>query len=89
MIHEAALEQTGKTAEALAEARELERLNRHLLERMSRNCGKRKDFFTKYIHERGNVDVYLTARQAKELGIANHVRIPLITVEVSVSHAFR
>ena len=38
----------------------------------------------KKIHEKGHADWYLDAGEYKQIGLANHLRVPSITISVSV-----
>lgn len=89
MIHEAA---TGmfhsKNEEFKAQAEELDRLNEILLARMSKNCGHKKNYFKKLIHERGHSDWYLNAEECVEHNLANHPSLPTYTVDVKITQTF-
>ena len=41
-------------------------------------------FFIKKIHEKGHADWYLTAKECKKLGLANHLRVPSLKVNITV-----
>jgi ATP-dependent Clp protease protease subunit len=84
MIHDVSAGQHGKVEELKANAEESERLNKKVYTMMARNIGKPDDFFTKKIHEKGHADWYLDAGECKQIGLANHLRVPSITISVSV-----
>ncbi len=88
MIHAASGIAEGNADTMLSEALEVERLSLAGLERLAFNSGKPKRFFVDYIRQTGNTEVYLSARQCKKLGIINHIKIPLLRVEISASHKF-
>lgn len=86
MIHSASGGVEGHADAVLSEARELERLNNMGLERFALNCGHPKRFFIEYIKQTGNTELYIPARQCKKLGIANHLKIPMLLIEISASN---
>ena len=85
MIHDVSSFAMGKVEEIKSDAKEVERLNRKVYEMMARNCGKPDDYFLKMVHERGHADWYLDAAEAKKHNLANHLRIPKLTVSVDVN----
>lgn len=84
MVHEPSTVSAGKTGEVVADADEIKRLNVRMLELMSENIGKDKDYFKNLIHSKGHADIYLTADEAKEHGIVNEVRIPKLETAVII-----
>lgn len=61
----------GKLMDVKVEAKEMERLNNIMCEVMADNCGKRKDFFKKYMST--NTDHYMSPEKALSCGLATHV----------------
>jgi len=55
---------------------------------MALNCGKKKSHFLDEVHERGHADWFLTGDDAKKHGLANHLRVPAMTINVDVSIDF-
>jgi len=89
MIHDIiSIPPSGKTGEIKVDAKETERLNEAMLERMSKNCGHKKDYFSKAVHHLGHSDWYLDAKECKQRNIANHIRIPCMTLEIKMTHRF-
>jgi len=84
MIHDVSAGQSGKVEELKANAVESERLNQKVYTMMARNIGKADDFFVKKIHDKGHADWYLDASECKSMGLANHLRVPVLTVNVTV-----
>lgn len=88
MIHDVSSSQWGKVEEIKASAAETERLNEKIYKMMARNCGHNDEYFLEEVHKRGRADWYLTATEAKKLKMASHLRLPKLTVDVSVDFKF-
>ena len=84
MIHDVSSGRQGKVEELKASAEESERLNKKVYIMMARNIGKADDFFVKKIHDKGHADWYLDAAECKAIGLANHLRIPTLSVNIDV-----
>jgi len=85
MIHEVSSGSWGKNEEIQADAKETERLNEKILTMMSRNCGHADDYFSKLIHEKGHADWFLDAKETLKHQIVNHLKIPVLNIDVKVS----
>lgn len=46
----------------------------------AKNTGKTREFWNEWLDARKNVDVFITAHEAVELGIADHIGIPVISL---------
>tara|TARA_A100001011_G_C14304019_1_gene842164 strand:- start:1110 stop:1712 length:603 start_codon:yes stop_codon:yes gene_type:complete len=88
MIHDVSSGAIGKVEEVKASAEESDRLNDKVYKMMARNCGQPDDYFKKQIHEKGHADWYLTAKEAKKINLANHLRLPKMKVNLSVDITF-
>jgi len=84
MIHDVSSMDWGKVEELKAGAKEADRLNTKIYTMMARNCGKKDDYFMKLVDKKKHADWFLDADEAKKHGLANQLRIPKITVDVSV-----
>ena len=84
MIHDVSSMDMGKVEELKAGAAEADRLNEKIYTMMARNCGKKDDYFMKIVDRKKHADWFLDAEEAKKHGLANQIRIPKITVDVSV-----
>ncbi len=87
MIHDAATgsaSENRKVEEARADAKEVDRLNRKVFQIMDENCGHPTGFFWDLVQQRSRADWYLTPKDAKKLGIANHIKIPILQTHVRV-----
>lgn len=79
MIHDLSHHSGGKVLDVKAESAHCMRMNTKIYAIMSNNCGKPENFFQEKIHEKGHSDWYLDAQEAKEIGLATHLRVPLLT----------
>jgi ATP-dependent protease ClpP protease subunit len=62
-------------------------LNKKLFSILDNNCGKPKGFFYKQIESNKNSNLYLDAKQAKKLGIVDHVDSPTLNISREYSIA--
>jgi len=88
MIHDVSSMEHGKVEEIKASADETERLNQKVYTMMARNCGKKDDYFLKKVHAKGHADWFLDAAECKKHGLANQLRIPKLSISVSVDIDF-
>lgn len=84
MIHDVSSMDWGKVEELKASAKEADRLNTKIYTMMARNCGKKDDYFMKIVDKKKHADWFLDAQEAKKHGLANQLRVPKVTVDVSV-----
>lgn len=84
MIHEVSSGSWGKNEEIQADAKETERLNEKILTMMSRNCGHADDYFSKIIHDKGHADWFLDAKEVFKHNIVNHLKVPVMEINISV-----
>ena len=89
MIHEVSLGAFGKTEEVTASAEEGRRLNEKVLKMMARNCGQDESYFIDQIHDRKHADWFLTADEAKEIGMIDHIRMPKMQVDMNIKWSFK
>jgi ATP-dependent Clp endopeptidase proteolytic subunit ClpP len=85
MIHDVSSMEFGKVEELKANTKETDRLNSIVYTMMARNCGKKDDFFMKIVDKKKHADWFLDASEAKKYGLANQLRVPKLTIDVSVS----
>jgi ATP-dependent protease ClpP protease subunit len=88
MIHSASGGSEGTMEEVRSNTNELERLYYIYLDRMSKNCKKKKGFFNKKIKENGP-EWFIDAKEAKKIGIASHIGIPVLETDILVQHELR
>ena len=84
MIHDVSSMEWGKVEEMKAGAAEADRLNTKIYTMMARNCGKKDDYFMRLVDKKKHADWFLDAEEAKKHGLANQLRIPKMTIDVSV-----
>jgi len=85
MIHDVSAGQLGKVEEVKASAKESDRLNKIVYNMMAQNCGKADDYFLKLVDKKKHADWFLDANEAKKHGLANHLRVPKISVNLDVN----
>ena len=84
MIHDVSSMDFGKVEELKAGAAEADRLNKIVYQMMARNCAKKDDYFMKIVDKKKHADWFLDAAEAKKHGLANQLRLPKLSLEVSV-----
>lgn len=89
MIHDISKMTSGKVEEVKVGAEQADRLNQMVFKNMSINCGQDKEYILKEIHSRGHADWYLTPRDAKKMGLVNHIRIPDLEVKITTEFSFK
>jgi ATP-dependent Clp protease protease subunit len=89
MIHDLADDPAGgKIAELRTSLAENSRLHEMSFDRLAKNCGKPRSYFRDLVHSKNHGDIYLTPKQCVKHGIADHVGIPELTVNVTVETKF-
>ena len=88
MIHDVSGMDMGKVEELKASALEADRLNTIVYTMMAQNCGKADEYFMKIVDKKKHADWFLDAKQAKRHGMANHLRVPKISIKVTVDIDF-
>ena len=88
MIHDVSSGMYGKIEELKADVKEAERLNNIVYKLMAQNCGKADNYFTKIMDKKKHADWYLDAEEAKKHNLANHLRVPKLTIDIDVNIGF-
>ena len=88
MIHDVSSGMLGKIEELKADVKEAERLNDIVYKMMAQNCGKADNYFTKLVDKKKHADWYLDASEAKKHNLANHLRVPKLTIDIDVNIGF-
>ena len=88
MIHDVSSGMLGKVEELKADVKEAERLNDVVYKMMAQNCGKADNYFTKIVDKKKHADWYLDADEAKKHNLANHLRVPKLTIDIDVNIGF-
>jgi ATP-dependent protease ClpP protease subunit len=84
MIHDASYGTGGKVEDMKVDTNYVDGLNKRMFKKMSKHIGHKADYILEQIKERSHLDWFLTASQAKKLGIANHLRLPTLEVNVNL-----
>lgn len=85
MIHEASGGAVGHADDIKTDAKEHERINRQIMDLIAARCGKTYEELKSIIKENEGRDLYLTAQQAKDIGLIDFIGLPLIRPSVSYS----
>jgi len=88
MVHDVSSGSFGKNSEIQASAEETNRLNDKIYKIMSDNTGNSVKWFHKKIMERGRADWFLEPEEAVELGFSDHVKIPVLDINVGLTYNF-
>jgi len=88
MIHDASTGSFGKCEDIKVDAQEISRLNDSIYGIMAENCRKPNRYFWDIVQAKGRADWYMTAMEAHEHDIINHVRIPEIKINLNVNYQF-
>ena len=88
MIHDVSSMDMGKVEELKSGAQEADRLNGIVYKMMAQNCGKKDDYFMKIVDKKKHADWFLDAAETKKHGLANHLRVPKLSINVSVDIDF-
>lgn len=84
MVHDVSSGAWGKNEEIQSNAKETKRLNKIVYEIMADNCRQKKNYFTKEVQNRGRADWYIAPKKAKKIGLADHIGLPKLDINVSV-----
>ena len=84
MIHDVSSGAFDKNEEIQASAKETNRLNKMIYTILADNCKKPRDYFTKEVKRRGRADWYVTPNKAVKMGLADHVGLPKLQIDVDV-----
>ena len=84
MVHDVSSIDYGKTEDMISNAKALKKYRDAIFQRFDKHTGKKRNYWAKKLKESGNVDLCLTARKAKQEGIADHIGIPRMKVQISL-----
>lgn len=86
LVHQASTSVEGKTSEVINDALYVEKLNDKLLNILAKNSNKTKKFYEGLIRKQNNADLFISAQEALSYGLIDHVGIPEVTMNVSISY---
>ena len=76
MVHEASSGTMGKTTDIVNDVRNVSRLNDKYFSLLDEFSKKPKGFFKDQVRRRNNADWFIDAKEAKALGLVDHIGIP-------------
>jgi ATP-dependent Clp protease protease subunit len=85
MIHDVSSGTFGKLEDMKVDTAEASRLAQLIFSFMDQGCGKPAGYIQKQLKKRGNTDWYLTAPEAKKLGLIDHIGRPQFQMEASIN----
>jgi ATP-dependent Clp endopeptidase proteolytic subunit ClpP len=83
MIHEASGGVVGSVDDVKTDAKEFDRLNLQLMTMIANRCGKTYNELKALIRDNEGRDLYLTAEQAKKIGLIDFIGLPQIKSIIS------
>ena len=86
LIHEASTQLEGKAADIISDAKNMEALNEKLMELLAKNSNRPASFYKNLIKKGNNADLYLSAEEALECGIIDHIGLPEIEMNVKAEY---
>jgi len=89
MVHDVSSGMQGKLGELEASVEHAKMLNERIFSGIDERAGKPKGYFIGEVMRRGRADWFLDAEEAVREGLADHVGIPVLQVDVRVEMALR
>jgi ATP-dependent Clp protease protease subunit len=83
LVHQIRGGASGKNEDIQTTAECYAHLNELFLGIISENCGKPRDYWMNRLHHNGNADIFLTAQQALDVGLADEKRAPAFRISVT------
>ena len=84
MVHDVTEGSFGKAEDIVANTKAMKKYRDAVFQRFDRHTGQKRNYWTKKLKKSGNVDMYLTARQAKAEGIIDNIGIPRMKISISL-----
>lgn len=82
LVHQISLGEEGKMSDVQNSLDYAEKLNKTLLSMLDENCGKEPGFFLKHLKGLSNTDFYLKPKEAKKIGLVDHIGVPSLEIKV-------
>lgn len=76
LIHEISTVEFGKNTEIQNGAKETRKLNNRIMNILAVNCGQKKNYFLDLLSKKKNIDLHLSANEAKIIGMVDFISIP-------------
>lgn len=86
MIHEVASMNFGKSTDIQNDAKHTKELNDLMFGNLAKDCGISLEKLKKTIKDGGNVDLFLTAKEALQFGLVDQIAIPRTLEQPSRTH---
>ncbi len=87
MIHDAWSFEVGKTSELRENVKHVEQLDRRAYEILDEVSGKPAGYWQQRVHDIGHADLYLTAEECLQAGLATHVGVPNLGLRVQLGYS--
>jgi ATP-dependent Clp protease protease subunit len=84
MLHDISSMTFGKIEDLKVDVEHAEHLNMMLYKRMAKHLGHPENYFLNLLRSRRNMDIFMTAKEAKKHRIANHLRIPTFDINIKL-----
>lgn len=88
MVHQVSSMHWDKLNELEAGIAETRFLNDEIYKEVAKNCEKNETFFLDKMKEKQNADWFFGAKEAVEMGMAQHIKIPQMTRNIKVEYTF-
>lgn len=85
LIHQISCETYGKFTDIMVSTEHTSDLNEEVFKLLDKNSGKRKGYFEKMLFDSANSDLYLNAEAVVKHGLADHISIPRLSVEHTIT----
>lgn len=89
MYHRLSGGSSGNASDMKSASDEADRLERSVLEEVSKHIGKPKGWLFEQLKERNFADWYLTAKECLSLGVATNIGIPQFTFAVNTEFSYK
>lgn len=86
MIHDAAARICGKTGDMLSNAQEMDRITKQMYSQYDKCTNNPDGTFYKAVMARGRADWFVTAQEALDLNIVDHIGLPIITSDIDLDN---
>lgn len=86
MVHDAWDFSWGKTSELRENVKHVEQLDNRGYEILDDACGKAAGYWKQRVHDIGHADLYLTAEECLQTGLATHIGVPNIGLRIQLGY---
>jgi ATP-dependent Clp protease protease subunit len=86
MVHHVSSMVWGNVADLKVAVEETDRLQQVIFTKMAKNCQKPDNYFLDILKEKGNIEWFLTSQECFKHNVVNHVKLPTLKTEVTVTH---